>query len=277
MKTVNCLSVLFILLFLSVVLTTAYPQEKNSHMAKVSNGKVDDSVHSNHANDSIKNGFPGLKMYQSKNSMAFLAYNPEVTKVIDKELGELEKTHLLFPLKDTLFEEDVLVLETKIDRKDDESYYVVYSEFPSGDPHFCFVKVGGPLDYWNDISGTAIAIPANGFIYGASRYDANFTERRKYKYDKAGFHEVQQPYYYVGLKTRTVVPIILYSDQKTNQQIAELPSGTEIEVLLTDNKRVFEKGICYLVKTPFGLLGWVWVEEKQLQADVIEGISYWGD
>lgn len=270
-------SIFYIIIFLFVVLMAVHSQEKYSHRAKVSNGKVDDSVHSDHANESIKSGFAGLRMFQSKVSSAFLAYNPEVTKVIDKELGELEETHQLFPLKSILFEDDVLLLETKIDHKDKESYYVVYSEFPSGDPHFCFMKVGGPLDFLNEISGTALAIPANGFVYGASRYDANFTERRKYKYDSKGFHEVVQPYYYVGLKTRTIVPIILYSNQNTDQQIAELPAGTEIEVLLTDNKWVFEKGISYLVKTPFGLLGWTWVEEKQLQADVIEGISYWGD
>lgn len=58
---------------------------------------------------------------------------------------------------------------------------------------------------------------------------------------------------------------------------ASLKCKTFPEILLADNKREFEKGISYLVKTPFGLLGWVWVEEKQLQADVIEGISYWGD
>lgn len=59
--------------------------------------------------------------------------------------------------------------------------------------------------------------------------------------------------------------------------IAQLAAGHAVEVVLTDDEQDKQSCTCFLVKTPGGVLGWVWVPSSQFKADTLEVISWWGD
>jgi len=62
--------------------------------------------------------------------------------------------------------------------------------------------------------------------------------------------EVAQAGYYIGLKTQTNSFLTLYSEKNKQNKVAVLPKNYNIEVLL-------EKDDWIMIKTPFGLTGWV--------------------
>ena len=91
----------------------------------------------------------------------------------------------------------------------------------------------------------------------------------KWKFDGVEFVEVDQAFYYVGLKTKNTEPITLYSDEKLTKEIAHLPANAEIEVVLYNDKK-------YLIKTSFGLLGWFYFGNSSLRCYEIPDIWFAG-
>ena len=80
-----------------------------------------------------------------------------------------------------------------------------------------------------------------------------FPRRRKFTVSREKIVEIKQSFCYVGIKTFTLANIKLFADMNLMVQLAFLPKNTEVEILLN-------KGNKYLVKTPFGLVGWTKVD-----------------
>jgi hypothetical protein len=229
---------------------------------------------------SIQAAFPDLSYLSVKpmdtlGTTATVAYQAKGTTIINKARKNLPATHPLHPTQD-LSDDDVLLMETSLGGA--QRYYVVFSLGPSMDPSFYFVRTdAGDEASWQEIPGTAVAIPGNGFVYAATRTNSYFTKRRKYAVSPGGLRELPQPFYSVALKTRALKPITMYASPDEDAVVAQLPAGHALEVVLTDDKQDKQSRTCFLVKTPMGLLGWVWVPSSQYRADTIEGISWWGD
>ncbi len=225
---------------------------------------------------SIVSGFPNLTVLDS--GIGVVAYSPSNSTLINKKRGELDKSHQLY-YNDGFEADSVVLLETSLSGSGNDKYYVIFSEGPSLDPSFDFVPVGASTDKaYAIIWASALVIPSNGFVYSSNRFNNMYTEREKYLVKSEGLIEVQQPYSYVGLKSKVIKPLTLYSTpDKGSAIVAQLPKGSDVEVLLTDGKRSNNSEMSFLVKTPFGLLGWVWIFESQYDAEAIEGISWWGD
>jgi hypothetical protein len=222
---------------------------------------------------SLRAGFPQLTIKRFGKSL--VAYQPGTSTVINKRLADLPRSHALFS-DDGLEAGDVLLMETTFAGSD--RYLVVFSEGPSADPEFYFYRPGAPAEkVFGSVAGAAVAIPGNGFLYTANRSNNYFTRRAKFIYEPTGLREVHQPYYLVGLKTHTLKPVTLYDSPKGGSEVAQLPAGSDIEVVLANDEEDADSRACFLVKTPFGLLGWVWVPSSQVESTVIEGISWWGD
>jgi hypothetical protein len=229
---------------------------------------------------SIRAAFPNLaylsvKPMESLDTTATVGYLAKGTTIINKARKNLPASHPLRPTQD-LSDDDVLLMETSLGGA--ERYFVVFTLGPSMDPGFYFVKTTATDENsWREIPATALAIPANGFVYTATRANSHFTKRRKYAASPDGLRELPQPFYSVGLQTRAIKPITLYSSPKEDAVVAQLAAGHAIEVVLTDDQPDKQSRTCFLVRTPMGLLGWVWVPSSQFRADTIEGISWWGD
>ena len=62
---------------------------------------------------------------------------------------------------------------------------------------------------------------------------------------------------------------MLFVDKSKKNKVAVLPEGSEIEVLLSDDPK------WYLVRSSFGLVGWVEVPEYAMNTNI--GLSFAGD
>ena len=96
-----------------------------------------------------------------------------------------------------------------------------------------------------------------------------FDQRKKFRLEKDKIIEVLQPYYYVGLESKVKKRINIYSTPQQDEVVASLPEGSPVTVLLN-------KGEQYLLKTSFGLVGWVLIPGGS-QETPIEGLYFAGD
>lgn len=115
--------------------------------------------------------------------------------------------------------------------------------------------------------GLRFAFPGNGSIYVDGHTNTMFNLRKKYEWKAGKFIEVKQPFNYVGLESKTTENISIYSDKGMKDVVATLPKGSSVTVLIND-------GDYYLLKTPFGLVGWFRSDRYSVP---IEGIFIAGD
>ena len=114
-------------------------------------------------------------------------------------------------------------------------------------------------------------------IYAEGWSNTMFNLRRKYSFDGKAFQEVQQPFLYVGIQTKVQdvngekdqKGLTLYADKTKTNKVAILPIGSDIEVLL------HEKTDWYLVRSSFGLVGWVYVPFGLYDTKI--GVRFAGD
>lgn len=188
-------------------------------------------------------------------------YNPRLARVINKKV-ENEAQFLI-----------ITALSTRLSHSSQDMFVVEYNQGPSADPEFILYKeIRGKRRRVLRQSGLTLIIPGDGFLYIAGHTDNYFDQRKKLVYRKGTFSEVSQPYYSVGLRTKLLAPAIMHSDRKKGApEVARLPEGTHIEVVLNH-------GDYYLIKTQFGLLGWLKAELREGGTGTqIEGLYYAGD
>lgn len=140
---------------------------------------------------------------------------------------------------------------------------------PSGDPS-CTFGVPGDPEKSTSLPGLRFAIPGDGCVYASGHANSYFPERRKYCLTKSGdLAEVMQPALYVGLKSKALRPVTLYSERSLQTVVARIEAKEAIEVLLLQDD-------LYLVRDAFGLIGWAKIEAEQKAVDV-DGLFYAGD
>lgn len=201
------------------------------------------------------------------NDYVFIKYRQSTTSVINKELGELEESNPLYRNEGPATG-DVLLIETKVNSSD--YYFVVFTWGPSGDPAFKFFKEGKSQPSFS-IPALAVYITGNGSIYSEGHVNNTFNTRKKFTVRNDKLTEVEQPFYYVGLETQTLQPITLYNNENLSNKVASLPKNYSIEVV------AHKKGTSlYLIKTDFGLIGWVKVEST-FGNPTIKGLVFAGD
>ncbi len=134
-----------------------------------------------------------------------------------------------------------------------------------------FQEVGDQLKEITRIPGLQFAFPGNGNIYVEGHNNNMFSAKDKYEWRDGTFVVVRQPFKYVGLTTTTSATINIFSAQDYRQVVASLPKDSTITVLLNEGEH-------YLVKTPFGLLGWVRIPDGVSSEDSpITGIYFSGN
>lgn len=197
----------------------------------------------------------------------FIKYNESKSTVYNKPLNELDKTHQMY--SDSPFGEELLV---KTEIASGEEYYITYSPGPSADPTFIFTKVGDNNASGFSVGALQLYVPANGAIYTAGHTNNMFNTRKKYTLRGGKFEEEPQPFYYVGLKTEPLETIKLYESTQLRNEVASLPEGYDIEVLI--NKPGTD---LFLITTKFGLTGWVKAKNGFNGPPNIKGIYLSGD
>ena len=97
-----------------------------------------------------------------------------------------------------------------------------------------------------------------------------FAKSRKFTLNKGEVVEVKQAFYNVDMKTETGKAVTLMSKPGGGEKVAGLGAGAKVHVLIN-------QGDHYLVSTPFGLTGWVEVENGYGPDSPLKGIYYRGD
>jgi hypothetical protein len=163
------------------------------------------------------------------------------------------------------------LIKTKINKDQDKWYTITYDPGPSSDPMFRIDYINGSKS--EEIAvlyGEELIIPGNGLLYTKCRSNSYFEKKSKFKLENNKITEIKQAAYYVGVKGKTLKAITLYSDKEQKQILASLPENYSIEVLINEDDDN------YLIKTPFGLVGWIKLSPGYLMP-IIEGMTWQGD
>lgn len=221
-----------------------------------------------------KTEFPNLTTVSIDTSLnVFFGYDNKTTHFINKPCWMLNKSAPRYCDKDSVPVEWIIVAKFKYEKLSD-SVLIVYSPGLSEDPGYCIYTNNNEVI--RSFHCLHFYINSSGIIYTSGHTNNMFNRRRKFQFKYDSIVEIIQPYSYVGLKGKTLKGITLYKEKTGNDIIAQLPIGCEIEILLADaTTKDFEFDLNFLVRTDFGLVGWLRMEE--FTEPIIEGLYYAGD
>jgi hypothetical protein len=187
----------------------------------------------------------------------YIKYNTQFTEVFNQSISELSDSDPLRKLK------------TRLQTDSSTEYFVVFSYGPSFDPVFKFYRDDNLSEPAFSIYALKLYITGSA-IYSAGHTNNYFNMRRKFVVQQNKLVEVEQPFYYVGLKTKTLKPIKL--SDNNGKVVATLTKDYNIEVLMYDAEQ--KK---FLVSTEFGLTGWVFLKDVGTMPYPIDKLYYNGD
>lgn len=205
--------------------------------------------------DELEASFSNLKKLKGEKTPVGdieLYYDPAISKVLsgkERSAGKL--------------------IKTRLDRTSGKQYIIGFSTGMSMDPGFSITRVdsSGEANI-GGAAGTRMMIPGNGAIYVTGHTNDMVMTRAKYVLKNGKLRYIKQPFEYIGLVTKTLATVKLFGSRQYKTIVAILPRDRNIEVILRDGQN-------YLVKSPFGLIGWVRI--KSGYQSPISGIYFAGD
>ncbi len=223
-----------------------------------------------------KNYFPNLTRTAIDTSFGiFFNYDKDFTRFINKPCHELDKKDPHFCDRDSVPVESTVVAKFKNSIVKD-SITIVYSEGFSADPGFIVTNKKGKTI--GSFSCLEFYINGLGTIYTSGHVNNMYDRRRKFQLKSDTILEIVQPYNYVGVKGKTLKAITLYKDKVGTDVIAQLPKDYEIEILLGDGKTEdYAADSYFLVKTDFGLVGWLRLTNEDQFGAVLKELFFAGD
>ena len=217
----------------------------------------------------------------AQNNRDYFTYLKEV-KVLDWEHSGIFLPSNYIPADDVKmsegeYAESYPIAHVTISKNQKDEIILCSTDGPSGDPAFEFYKMSknGESIYMFTLAGTQIFVPGNGNLYVTGHTDNMFDKRKKFVFNGETAKEVIQPYYSVSMQTKTLKNIQLYSDYNCTQKLAVVGANSNIEIVAAEyNDDISRK---YLIRTPFGLMGWWKLDRDYPASEEIEGLSYAGD
>lgn len=166
-----------------------------------------------------------------------------------------------------------VLLAGRIDRNSQDRYEIRYDDGPSCDPTFTVWREGDEAPI-GEFGGDHLVLPGNGFLYVIRRSNRSFEGREKWAIRGGELVEVSQSHYYVGIDTHTRKAVTLKQTPSASAEtIATVPPGERVKIVV---QQVIDGRDWYLVRTPFGLLGWTedaaYGEDRQF-----EDLQFFGD
>lgn len=157
-----------------------------------------------------------------------------------------------------------------------DSLTILFDTGMSDDPEFSIY--GKDQKLVGHVSCVEMYINASGLVYTAGHANNMFNRRRKFQIQKDTLLEIKQPYYYVGIKGPIQKDVTLYKNKTGPETVAQLPKGYEVEVLLAESSnKDYEADLLFLVRTDFGLVGWLRLENEDMFGGVLTELFFMGD
>lgn len=229
------------------------------------------------------------------NEAGYLYYNASLGKPVS-----FDELYHLYPFtKGNLPDTWLGMVRTKLSATDKTEYLVVFDWGMSDDYNFAFFQMqkdtllplqtiapdGQKTDAY--IGGKEIYLPGNGFFYTAGHVNNMFNQRSKWFIQNNLLAQTPQPFYYVGLTTKAKEPVAIYADIALTQKVADIAAGSPLTVLLNlppgqapaseqDAANGFHQYEYFLLKTEFGLTGWVKIDTYAMNTP-IDGLFFAGD
>jgi hypothetical protein len=222
------------------------------------------------------NYFPQLTKIKIDGGMSpvVFGYNKGEAKLIRKKGTQLPKNDPWYcPDPDAPCYEKLASFKNPLFK---DSLYVLFSQGPSEDPSFSISTKAGKV--LGDVTGLELYLTNTGTFYVNGHTNNLFNKKRKFEIRKDTVVEVAQPFYYVGLQSITLKDIVLYKDKTGSETVASLPKGYKIEVVLAEyGAPDFELEKHFLVKTDYGLMGWLRLTNTDSPDKIIKGLFFAGD
>jgi hypothetical protein len=216
--------------------------------------------------------FPYLDKIEIKNfKNRELHLDSSKADIFNSKRIELDKNHKFYA-EECEGEYETLIAICNIN-KTNKRYAIAYGACPN--PEFIIYDFENPDKIIGSINADKMFITGGGAIY-CSGGEGTFDARKKYTIIDGTLVETSQPFYYVGLKTKTLRPIKLYETVDLENEVASLPIDYPVEILLSTKSFNSTKGL-YLVKTKFGLIGWAELIAGQYSDVDIKDLKYIGD
>ncbi|MFN8346607.1 MAG: hypothetical protein U0X91_16510 [Spirosomataceae bacterium] len=222
------------------------------------------------------NYFPQLTKLRIEGGMrpAIFGYDKSAVKLIRKKAIQLPKNDPWYcPDPDAPCFEKVAAFQHPLFK---DSLYVLFSFGPSEDPNFAVGTKEGKM--LGNINGLEFYLTNNNTFYINGHTNNLFNKKRKFEIRKDTVTEVIQPFYYVGLQSVTLTNVVLYQSKTGPETVASLPKGYKVEVVLAEyGKPDFELETHFLVKTDYGLMGWLRLNPNDSPDKIIKGLFFAGD
>lgn len=216
----------------------------------------------------------------------YVGYDPATFQLINTPCYRLPKNHLFYtPEEETMDGHEAPILVGIFQKTGGrEPIYLIFSPGMSMDPYFSFYEAN--KNRIESIGCEQLCINAEGVVYTVARINRICEQREKWILQDGRMTLVKQPYHYVGLKSKTLRPVVLYTEKRNSGTVvATLPKGAKIEILLAaNNLEIDDDGFFsvprdFLVRTPFGLVGWLYIPqgEEIYPSAVVDGLFFAGD
>jgi len=224
---------------------------KNSEEKKVETSTTTKQIDSIH----ISNEMSRLEIDEG----IFVFYDSNLCRIINKQI----------PNEADIYLNEVLI--AKLNPYLPDSFYIRYSEGMSGDPWFgVFRKDNDTVDYLGGSNGLNLTVLRNGRLFISGHTNNYFNTRKLFEVTHDTLKEIEQPFYYVGIRSRLNKDASLLSDIDNGQVIMSLPKGTMCDILLNKDEDY------YLVKTEMNVVGWI-KNDNDYERPTIDDIRYAGD
>lgn len=149
---------------------------------------------------------------------------------------------------------------------------ISYSPGPSGDPHFIFSYENKDRTVVGSINGKKLTIQSNGDIYSSGHTNNMFSGVRKYSIKNEKLVENQQPFLFVGIKSKALKNSEARATTKKDSEVVfQILKGEPYEIVLSDNEEQY-----FLVKDKIGVMGWVHIANEQTPT-LFKELYYYGD
>lgn len=227
------------------------------------------------AHGQAKSYFPNLARVSIDTSYkAYFNYDKKNSRLINKTCHSLNKKDPFY-CSDSVYADWTIVSKFKNEKLKD-SVDIIFSSGMSDDPSFSvYTKSGKQM---GSFASTEFYINSSGTIYVSGHVNSMYNRRRKFQIQNDTILEIIQPYYYVGMKGKTLKEITLFKDKVGSEIVAQLPKDYEIEILLADAMtKDFDVDYLFLVKTEFGLVGWLRLTNDDLYGTILKDLFYAGD
>lgn len=166
-----------------------------------------------------------------------------------------------------------VVLAGRLGGADAQRYELRYDDGPSCDPTFSIWKEGA-AQALGEFGGDHVVVPGNGFLYVIRRSNRAFEGREKWQLRGGELVQVTQPQMFVGVDTRTRREVRLRQQPGEDAgALATVPAGERVRVVLQQEVAGRD---WYLVRTPFGLVGWT-RDDAYGEERAFEDLQYLGD